>query len=139
MCSQSLLHSSVPHGGLGRSWLNSEATCVCGCTGQPQPGREGRAAEEGPQIQLKDPCGFYFTAFCLETFVFRAELCCCRPSAGARQSSSTQACVMTRDSGGMRRQAGAQVGWKLRSPGAWQGLAILYTKTICCCRHQVML
>lgn len=139
MCSQILLHSSVPHSGLGRSQLISEATCVCGHTGQPQPEGEGRAAEEGPQIQLRDPCGFYFTVFCLETFVFRAELCCCQPSAGARQSSSTWACVKTRDSGPMRRRACTQVGWKLRSLGAWQGLAILCTKTVCCCRHRVML
>lgn len=82
------------------------------------------------QIQLKDPCGFDFATSGPEAFVFRAELFCCRPSAGARPSSSMRTYVITRDVGWLRRRAGAQVGWKLRSPGAWQGLALLCTKTL---------
>lgn len=101
-----------------------------GRMGQPQPGGVGSGVGGGAQIQLKDPCGFYFAASGPEAFVFRAELFCCRSSAGARPSSSTWTYVITRDIGWTRRRAGVQVGWKLRSPGAWQGLAPLCTKTL---------
>lgn len=52
-----------------------------GRMGQPQPGGVGSGVGGGAQIQLKDPCGFYFAASGPEAFVFRAELFCCRSSA----------------------------------------------------------
>lgn len=60
---------------------------------RPSHSQEERAAEEGPQIPLKDPCGFYFAASCPEAFVFRAELFCCQPSAGARRRAVVRGCT----------------------------------------------
>lgn len=112
---------SWPHGGLGGSWLRSEATCVHHRTGQTWPREGGRR---------RGLCGFYFAAFCPETFRMLGQVVLIWPSVGARYSRISRASVMARDAGQDAEAGGCQVGWRCRSQRAWQGLAILCNKTV---------